>query len=473
MAPSKQSKGKLPEVPKVKQDAKVRKNTTARKNTSAKDHKTPKKNVKVVSRPKNRALIQWRKEDPLLVTLLWAQYICAKDYSKMPWDDIIPKCFTGVTSTAFTQFLARERKRLLKMGYCVPPLPSQAKSLEKDTNLRGYINEPTPENEDAIRPISFNEPFFQPCEGELDDGEIDDAMVEDHEDEGSSNNYADPQKVGESSKNPFRQDPNQAPAQLSQHLYNNEAQLDGQVHENSHPQQQAESLLFQPAQQFGEAQYDDQNSNQGQQHQPSNQAQFLNQYSQVKQAHQEWPPQIQQSNGGNDMQLYMQAIEAWKRDAPPNEARIYVEGLAPVAYHLIQVPESVSGGFQSISGTMYPPRTENGYTTFAIPLPVNLENYLQGFNGQEAGAATPFNNPTPTDVAPGTSSLNEPAFQALSDGSSDVVNGGFIGDFHGEHHQQDDADHHATATGSTYVVDEQGLDLNEFNLTAFDFSQFH
>lgn len=82
----------------------------------------------------------------------------------MPWDDVIPQCFTGVTSTAFTQFLARERKRLLKMGYCVPPLPSQAKSLEKDANLRGYINEPTPENEDAIRTVSFHEPFLQPCQ---------------------------------------------------------------------------------------------------------------------------------------------------------------------------------------------------------------------------------------------------------------------------------------------------------------------
>lgn len=60
MAPSKQSKGKLPEVPRVKQDAKIRKNKSARKNTSVKEHKSPKKGFKVATRPKNRALIQWR-----------------------------------------------------------------------------------------------------------------------------------------------------------------------------------------------------------------------------------------------------------------------------------------------------------------------------------------------------------------------------------------------------------------------------
>ncbi|EXF86656.1 hypothetical protein CFIO01_05505 [Colletotrichum fioriniae PJ7] len=449
MAPSKKSMGKLPDIPKEKQDAKVRTNTTARKNTTTKRQKVPKKGVKITSRPKSRALIQWRsiEEEPLLVTLLSVQYFCAKEHGKMPWDDIIPQCFTGVTSTAFTQFLARERKRLLKMGYCVPPLPSQAKSLEKDQNIRGYINAPTAENEDAIRPTNAA------GEEESDDGEVDDAMVEEHNDEASLNNNEAPKKNGESSKVPFLQDPYQAPAQSGHYVHNDEAQPNHRAHDIPNPQQQAGELLFHHVQQFSLAQYDAQNDAQLQQ-QPCHLAQYPSHHSQMEQANPEW--QIQYLHRDDDLQPYRQAIEAWKRDEPPNEARIYVEGLSPMAYYLFKVPANVSGGVSLISGAeiMYPMRTENGYTTYAIPIPVNLGNYLDGLNGREAGAATPFGNLPTTNLAPGTSSLNEPAFQALSDGFSD-------------------ANHLATATGPTHVGDNQGFDLNEFDLNAFDFSQFH
>ncbi|KAK0378479.1 hypothetical protein CLIM01_04182 [Colletotrichum limetticola] len=461
MAPSKKSMGKLPDIPRAKQDAKVRKNTTARKNTSAKEQKAPKKGVKITTRPKNRALIQWRKEEPLLVTLLWVQYICAKEHGKMPWDDVIPQCFTGVTPTAFTQFLARERKRLLKMGYCVPPLPSQAKSLERDQNIRGYINAPTAENEDAIRPLMTN------AEGEVesDDGEADDAMVDEHDDEGFLNINEAPRKNGESSQAPY-----QAPAQSGHYVRNDEAQPNHRVHNIPNPQQQAGELLFHHVQQFSLAQYDAQNDAQLQQ-QPFPLTQYSSQHNQVEQANQEWQAQhLIEGNG-----LYRQVIEAWKHDEPPNEARIYVEGLPPIAYYLFKVPASVSGGVTLISGTeiMYPMRTENGYTTYAIPIPVNLGNFLDGLNGQEAGAATSFGNSPTTNLAPGSSSLNEPAFQALSDGSSDVAYYGFNGGFHGQHHLYEDANHLATATGPTHVGNDQGCDLNEFGLDAFDFSQFH
>ncbi|KAK1702846.1 hypothetical protein BDP67DRAFT_496652 [Colletotrichum lupini] len=452
MAPSKKSMGKLPDT-KSKQDAKVRKNTTARKNTSAKEQKVPKKGVRITTRPKNRALIQWRRaeEEPLLVTLLWVQYICAKEHGKMPWDDVIPQCFTGVTPTAFTQFLARERKRLLKMGYCVPPLPSQAKSLERDENIRGYINAPTAENEDAIRP------------GESDNGEADDAMLDEPDDEGSFDINDTPKKNGESS---------QVLAQSGHDVYNEEAQPNYRVHDIPNPQQQAGELLFHQVQQFSLAQCDAQNDAQIQQ-QPSHQAQYSSQHNQTEQVNQEW--QAQHLNGGNDMQLYRQAIEAWKHDEPTNEARIYVEGLPPMAYYLFKVPASVSGGVSLISGTeiMYPMRTENGYTTYAIPIPANLGNYLNGVNDQEAGAATLSGNNPLTIPSPGFSSLNETAFQALNDGSSDVVNGGSNGGFHGEHHLHEDANPLATATGPTHVGDDQGFDLSEFDSNAFDFSQFY
>ncbi|KAG7054056.1 hypothetical protein JMJ77_0001130 [Colletotrichum scovillei] len=450
MAPSKKSMGKLPDIPKAKQDAKVRKNMTARKNPSAKEQKVPKKGVKVTTRPKSRALIQWRREEPLLVTLLWVQYTCAKEHGKMPWDDIIPQCFTGVTSTAFTQFLARERKRLLKMGYCVPPLPSQAKSLERDQNIRGYINAPTADNENAIRPLMAN----AAGEGELEDGEADDAMN------------------GESPQLPFGQDPCQAHAQSGHLVNNDEAQPSHRVHDIPNPQQQAGELLFHHVQQFSLAQHDAQNDAKIQQ-QPSHSAQYSSQHNQIEQANQEW--QAQHLNEGNDMQLYRQAIEAWKHDEPPNEARIYVEGLPPMAYYLFKVPASVSGGVSLISGTeiMYPMRTENGYTTYAIPIPVNLGNYLDDPNGQDFGAPTPFGNSPTTNLAPGSSSLNEPAFQALSDGSSDVNRGGFNGGFQGEHHLHEDANHLAMATGSAHVGDDQGFGFNDFDANLFDFSQFH
>ncbi|KAJ0328014.1 hypothetical protein COL5a_005218 [Colletotrichum fioriniae] len=425
MAPSKQSKGKLPEVPKVKQDAKIRKSKSARKNASVKEHKGPKKGVKVTVRPKNRALIQWRKEEPLLVTLLWVQYICARDHGKMPWDDVIPQCFTGVTSTAFTQFLARERKRLLKMGYCVPPLPSQAKSLEKDANIRGYINEPTPENEDAVRTITD--------EGES-DGETEDAVMEYQEDEGDLSRDEALEKEGGSSKNPFRQNPHQILSRSGSSLHGGEAR-----HENSHREQQG--LLLQQDQQINQAQEHarvDAQANVQVQQQLFDRVQCPSQHIEMEQANQEWPAQVHQLNGGNQMQLYTQAIEAWKNDAPPNEIRIHVEGLAPMAYYLLQVPESVSHRFNPISSTdtMQPMRNENGYTTFSIQIPVNLDGYLSGPNVREAGSSiVHVGDPAPANFPLGTSSLNEPAWDSWNGGSG--VGDGVNGDFCDGHHQHD------------------------------------
>ncbi|KAK1481290.1 hypothetical protein CCUS01_04402 [Colletotrichum cuscutae] len=305
-------------------------------------------------------------------------------------------------------------------------------------------------------------------------------MVDEHDDEGSLNINEAPKKDGESSQVPFGQDPSQAPyqapAQSGHYVHNDEAQPSHRVHDILNPQQQAGELLFHHVQQFSLAQHDAQNDAQLQQ-QPFQQAQYSGQHNQVEQPNQEW--QTQHLNVGNDMPLYRQAIEAWKHDEPLNEARIYVEGLPPMAYYLFKVPASVSGGVSLISGSeiMYPMRTENGYTTYAIPIPVNLGSYLDGLNDQEAGAATPFGSTPTTNLSPGTSSLNEPVFRALSDGFGDVVNGGFNGGFQGEHHLHEDANRHAnhyvTATGPTHVGDDQEFDFNEFNSNLFDFTQFH
>ncbi|KAL4415768.1 hypothetical protein CABS03_02975 [Colletotrichum abscissum] len=469
MAPSKQSKGKLPEVPKMKQDAKIRKNKSARKNTSVKEHKSPKKGVKVATRPKNRALIQWRKEEPLLVTLLWVQYICAKDHGKVPWDDIIPQCFAGVTSTAFTQFLARERKRLLRMGYCVPPLPSQAKSLEKDANLRGYINEPTPENEDAIRTISFHEPFLQPCQQgeEESDGEAEDAVMEYQEDEGDLGRDEAPEKEGEPFANPFRQDSYQILPQSGHSLHGSEAQ-----HENSHLDQQGLELLLQQDQQFIQAQDDVQMEVQTNaqadaevQQQLLDQAKYPGQNIQMGQAGRDWPTQVHQLNGDTDMQRYMEAIEAWKNDAPPNEIRIHVEGLAPMAYYLLQVPESVSHRFHPASSTdtMQPMRNENGYTTFSIQIPVNLDVYLNGVNSQEADPSfAHIGEPAPANLPLGTSSLNEPARESWNGGLWEGANG----DFHGVCYQHENITRYAEVIDSNRMGWEERVELNDINSTA-------
>ncbi|KAK1730671.1 uncharacterized protein BDZ83DRAFT_747435 [Colletotrichum acutatum] len=296
--------------------------------------------------------------------------------------------------------------------------------------------------------------------------------MEEHDNEFSLKDNEAPKDNEEFPQLPFGQDPCQAPAQSGHFVHNDEAQPNHRVHDIPNPQQQAGELLFHHVQQFSLTQYDAQNDAQLRQH-PYHQAQYSSQHNQIGQANQEW--QAQHLNGGNDMQLYRQAIEAWKHDEPPNEARIYVEGLPPMAYYLFKVPVSVSDGVSLISGTeiMYPMRIENGYKTYAIPISVNLSNYLAGLNGQEAGAVTPFGNSSATTLAPGTSPLNEPAFQALSDGSSDVANGRFNGGFHGEYHLHEDANHIATATSPTHVDDDQGFDLNEFNSNAFDFSQFY
>ncbi|KAJ3950544.1 uncharacterized protein N0V96_001694 [Colletotrichum fioriniae] len=433
MAPSKHSKCKLPEVPKVKQDAKVRKSKSARKNASVKEHKGPKKGVKVTVRPKNRALIQWRKEEPLL-------------------------CFTGVTSTAFTQFLARERKRLLMMGYCVPPLPSQAKSLEKDAHIRGYINEPTPENEDAVRTITD--------EGES-DGETEDAVMEYQEDERDLSRDEALEKDGESSKNPFRQDPHQILSRSGHSLHGSEAR-----HENSHLEQKGLEMLLQQDQQFNRAQDDVQMDVQTNaqadaqvQQQLFDQAQYPIQQIHIEQADQDWPTYIHQLNEGNDMQRYMQAIEVWKNDAPPNEIRIHIEGLAPMAYYLLQVPQSVSHRFNPVSSTdtMQPMRNENGYTTFSIQIPVNLDSYLNGSNGQQAGpSVVHIGEPAPANLPLGTSSLNELAWDPWNGGFGDGVNGGF----HVGHHQHDNVNRHAGVVDSNPMGCEQEVELNDISSTA-------
>ncbi|OHE99236.1 hypothetical protein CORC01_05517 [Colletotrichum orchidophilum] len=456
MAPYKQStksEGRLPDIPKANNDAKIKKNTSARKNTSAKEHKSPKKGVKVAGRPKKRALIQWRREDPLLVMTLWTQWWCAKKHNKLPWDEIIPQCFTGVTPTAFTQFLARERKRVLKAGWCVPPLPSQAKSLKEDKDIRGYINAPTPQNEDALKTNAAGD-------GDSDEGEIDDAIAEDQEDEIESDYDETLNKEGESSNDPIHQASHQAPSQLGHHLHNNEAQLMNHIHEHALVQQNGQGLPILQAQQISQALEHADDDIQLQQ-QPYHQTQYPNQHSQMQQTEQEWQVlqshlQSQHHTGGNNIHLSEQELQAWKNEAPENEARAYVEGLAPEAFHLSQMPDNPNDVSYPMSGIhrMVPVYSSNGYTTFATPLNLNLYGNLNGLNGQEAGIPTqPFENNPRMNLHSGTPSLN-----VSPTGGS---------------HRQDAVNDHATAVDSTPNGDNEGFGLGEVNLAAFDTNVFY
>lgn len=156
------------------------------------------------------------------------------------------------------------------------------------------------------------------------------------------------------------------------------------------------------------------------------------------------------------MQRYTQAIESWKNDAPPNEIQIHVEGLAPMAYHLLQVPESVSHRFNPISSTdtMQPMRNENGYTTFSVQIPVNLDGYLDGSNVNGTGpSVVHIGEPAPANSPLGTSSLNEPAWESW--------NGGFGDGFDGGHYQHDNVNRHARVVDSNPLGYEQGLEFND------------
>lgn len=190
---------------------------------------------------------------------------------------------------------------------------------------------------------------------------------------------------------------------------------------------------------------------------------------QMGQAGQDWPTQVHQLNGGTEigteMQRYMQAIEAWKNDAPPNEIRIHVEGLAPMAYYLLQVPESVSHRFNPVSSTdtMQPMLNENGYTTFSIQVPVNLDGYLNGVNSREADPSfVHIGDPAPANLPLGTSSLNEPALESWNGGPGEGVNGGF----HGGYYQHDNVDRDVRAIDSNHMGYEEGVELNDINSAA-------
>ncbi|KAI3552492.1 hypothetical protein CSPX01_00241 [Colletotrichum filicis] len=291
--------------------------------------------------------------------------------------------------------------------------------------------------------------------------------MEYQEDEGDWGRDEASAKEGESSKNPFCQDPDQILSRSGHSLHGGEAQ-----HENSHLEQQGLELLLQQDQQFIQAQDDVQmdvqtNAQAGAhvQQQLSDQAQYPDQQIHMGQADQEWQSHIHQLNGSNDTQRYMQAIEAWKNDAPPNEIRLHVEGLAPMAYYLVQVPESVSHHFNPTSSTdtMQPMGNENGYTTFSIQIPVNLDGYFNGSNVQKAGpSVVQIDEPAPANLPLGTPSPNDSAWESWNGGFGDGVNGGF----HGGHYQHGNANRHVRTIDSNHMGYEQGVELNDINSTA-------
>ncbi|GKT57004.1 hypothetical protein ColTof4_11157 [Colletotrichum tofieldiae] len=131
-------------------------------------------------RQRGRNLVQWNRPDTPMTILLNVLYELHINGTKLPWDAIAHRTHCGASGQSLIQHIARERKKMLKRGRMCPPVAGG----HYDPTVRGVIIEPTPEDPNAEREISFREPYYHqdfPVPNPEDDEEDEDKGEENEE----------------------------------------------------------------------------------------------------------------------------------------------------------------------------------------------------------------------------------------------------------------------------------------------------
>ncbi|OHW99818.1 RNA-binding protein cabeza-like protein [Colletotrichum incanum] len=107
-------------------------------------------------RQRGRNLVQWNRPDTAMTILLNVLYEAYVKGIKLPMDAIAHRTHCGASGQSLIQYLARERKKMLKRGRMCPPVAGS----HYDPTVRGVVIEPTTEDPNAEREISFREPYY-------------------------------------------------------------------------------------------------------------------------------------------------------------------------------------------------------------------------------------------------------------------------------------------------------------------------
>ncbi|EFQ30009.1 uncharacterized protein GLRG_05153 [Colletotrichum graminicola M1.001] len=143
------------------------------------EHPPTKEQTAANGRQKGRSLVQWNRPDTAITLLLNTLYQASIQGHKLSMDAIAHRTHCGASGQSLIQHLARERRKILKRGRMAPPVTGT----RYDPTVRGVVLEPTSDNPNAERKISFrdvdNETDFD--EPELEEPEFEDPAFEEAE----------------------------------------------------------------------------------------------------------------------------------------------------------------------------------------------------------------------------------------------------------------------------------------------------
>ncbi|KAK2032283.1 hypothetical protein LX32DRAFT_710813 [Colletotrichum zoysiae] len=120
------------------------------------EHPPTKEQTAANGRQKGRSLVQWNRPDTAITLLLNTLYQASIQGHKLSMDAIAHRTHCGASGQSLIQHLARERRRILKRGRMAPPIAGS----RFDPTVRGVVLEPTSDNPNAERNISFREPYY-------------------------------------------------------------------------------------------------------------------------------------------------------------------------------------------------------------------------------------------------------------------------------------------------------------------------
>ncbi|KAK1998368.1 hypothetical protein LX36DRAFT_718999 [Colletotrichum falcatum] len=120
------------------------------------EHPPTKEQTAANGRQKGRSLVQWNRPDTAITLLLNTLYQASIQGYKLSMDAIAHRTHCGASGQSLIQHLARERRKILKRGRMAPPVTGT----RYDPTVRGVVLDPTDDNPNAERRISFREPYY-------------------------------------------------------------------------------------------------------------------------------------------------------------------------------------------------------------------------------------------------------------------------------------------------------------------------
>ncbi|KAK6225985.1 hypothetical protein QIS74_02032 [Colletotrichum tabaci] len=115
-----------------------------------------KKQTAMNGRQRGRNLVQWNRPGTARTILLNLMYEASIKGIKLPMDAVAHRTHCGASGQSLIQWLARERKNMLKQGRMCPPVAGN----NYDPTIRGIVLETAPGGLKTERQVSFREPFY-------------------------------------------------------------------------------------------------------------------------------------------------------------------------------------------------------------------------------------------------------------------------------------------------------------------------